>query len=82
MVIEADTDALFICLICGYLMSEPALEKNHFPGFRRIFHELPILIAVLGQSWRRGHEFAQARIFEFDVRASLRSVHVVRPADE
>ena len=82
MVVEADADAFFVGLIGSDFVPEPALEQNNFSGFSGIFHKGAILIAMLWKTRRRGHEFTEAWVFEFDAGASFRGIHVICAADK
>ena len=47
MVVEADADALFVGLIGGDFVAEPAFEENYFAGFGRVFHEDAVFVPMV-----------------------------------
>jgi hypothetical protein len=82
VVIKTDAHAVFLALVGGDFVPEPAFEQDHFSRFGWIADKLSIVLALFWQAGRGSHEFAQARIFKFDAGATGWGLHVKGAADK
>jgi hypothetical protein len=82
VVIEADADALGVDAVGGDLVAEPAFEEDDVAGFGGVGDVRAVGGFGVGEARRGGHEFAEARVFEFKAGAAGRGGDVVGAADE
>jgi len=82
IVVEADADAFGLDAIGGDLVAEPAFEEDDVARFGGVSDVRAVGGFGVGEARRGGHEFAEARVFEFQAGAAGRRGDIVGAADE